>query len=138
MSTEQFDQQTRLNSLKDLGVNFPEDFQALQRSPLEQAKEKLVQLKERVKTNYRRLIKELHPDQNGGDEEKTKRFKAITYEYNELCKLEVHPPRPMPAMMPMGIPFWNGTSSATTGTGTGATFHVFIVQNGHGFGVRRG
>ncbi len=102
MPTEQYDQATVIQALKDLGVNMPTDLQVIQQTPYVQAVGMFDELKKKVKKAYRRLVVELHPDRTGNDPEKEQKFKVIKYAYEEFNKLQLHPPVPRPMMrMPM-------------------------------------
>ena len=89
----------------DLGVH-PNDLQALARIPFPESQQKLADLKDLARRNFRRLSLELHPDRNGGDEAKTERFKTMSRLRDELEKIEVQPapvaPRPVP-QHPRGV-----------------------------------
>ena len=97
--------------LSELGVTLA-DLQALQRLPLLQAQQALAALKDRVRANFRRLSKELHPDTNGGDAGKTERFMAVVAVKAELDKIQlqarpiVHKPTPVTAPQ-MGVTWFN-------------------------------
>jgi len=135
---DQYDRDTRTRALKDLGITAPDDFTTLQRTPLAQAQQMLVEMKERVKKNYKRLCVELHPDRTNNDLTKTEWMKVINYEYTEFQKLEVQPPQPQPQMVfiNLGNMFTNlggnipsnGTTTGFAGNGFSVTFRV--VKNG--------
>jgi len=79
--------------LKELGITVA-DLQEVQRLPFPQAQKMLASLKDRAKQNFRRLIKELHPDTNGGDAVKTEWLRILILVKAELDKIEVPAPRP--------------------------------------------
>lgn len=121
------DPRLALAILADLGVQ-PAEMDALRRSPIEEGKRKLEELKERVHKNYKRLAFELHPDRTGNDPEKTERFKLVGAIREDFSKLQLQAqPRmmPMPMRVPVGVVIhvsspvvsWQARSTAST-TGT--------------------
>jgi hypothetical protein len=55
----------------------------------DQAAVKLLALQARVKKAYKRAVRELHPDRNGGSSEKTALFRAVTEVYKEIGNTEL-------------------------------------------------
>jgi anaerobic glycerol-3-phosphate dehydrogenase len=82
----------KLDALRDLGVEFPADFYAIEVAPIGEARFLLEALKKRVKDNFRTLAKVVHPDVNGGDEAKTARFRLLATVHAEIERLVVEPP----------------------------------------------
>lgn len=80
-----------LSALQELGVDFPADFHAITALPLPQAKVCLEELKKRVRAQLRRLALELHPDRNGGDPDKTRRFVVLSKVCTDIQNIDVHP-----------------------------------------------
>jgi hypothetical protein len=125
-----------LNLLPLLGI-LPLDWQRVQRAPnLEAAKNELEHIKERAKKAFKKLALELHPDMNGGDEEKTVKFKQLNEALQILDKLQIRPPpRPPPPMArpPMGAVFIRQggvTFSSGTSGGFNSASSVTIIING--------
>ena len=50
---------------------------------------RLLALQTRVKKAYKKAVRELHPDRNGGCEKKTTLFRAITEVYKEIGSVEL-------------------------------------------------
>lgn len=110
---------TRL--LSRLGVT-PADLDVVRRTPYPQSKEVLEGLKARVRSGYKRLAFELHPDRTGNDAEKTEEFKLLTRVREDFERLEVRPPPPV-MIMPVFVP-WRGFTQ-TTNTTSAATINVW-------------
>src|SRR5579872_3586024 len=73
----------------------PADFQRVQRMPTyQQGVEELQALKDRTRKAFRRVAVQLHPDQNGGDEAKTAKFKNMNELVQKVEKLQLRPPTP--------------------------------------------
>jgi hypothetical protein len=72
----------------DLGVH-PHDVEALSSLPYEEARQRLVLLKDLARKNFRRMALELHPDRTGNDPEKTARFKLLSVIRDDLERVEV-------------------------------------------------
>ena len=82
--------------LRDLGVNYPADLQAIERMPFELGVKALDALKERARKNYRKLAFELHPDRTSNDPVKTERFKLLAQVREKLEKMSLRRAVPMP------------------------------------------
>jgi DnaJ domain len=88
---------------KALGVTESE-LQAIEAAPYLEGEALLKKLKERIRKTYRYLAKELHPDVNGGDAEKTALFNIVTRVSKELAKRTPKPPPPgMAPSIPNGV-----------------------------------
>lgn len=133
--------------LRDLGV-FPADLDALRRCPIEAGRQRLEELKELVRKNFKKLALQLHPDVTGGDPVKTERFKLVNTVKDdfEKLRLEIRPqqqrfpvPRPVPNMRVVRVVTWTAASAAyttasasttttTTSTGFGIPFRVAVMR----------
>lgn len=90
------DQTMAVRLLARLGVT-PMDIERIRQTPFPQSVAILDELKARVKTNWKRLAFELHPDRTGNDPVKTEEFKGLTLVRDDFEKLRVEPrPQPMP------------------------------------------
>ena len=119
-----------LQALRELGICVPEDFDRLRSMPFQAARCRLVELKERVKKEFRRLALELHPDRTNGDEVKTERFKLMIKVKEAVEALQVQsPPPPVIPVVVWNSPHMNfgfGTSTTTT------CYHVSPFDGGTG------
>jgi hypothetical protein len=123
--------------LRDLGVQ-PIELEALRGCTLEEGQRKLIELKERVRRNYKHLAFELHPDRTDSDPEKTEKFKLLGTIRDEFEKLQLQAmPQPVPVRRPMPnqgcvpmqtfrvqtfrVQSWAAHSIATTASGTTTT-----------------
>ena len=89
--------------LARLGVT-PGDFENARRLPsLAQAEEALSHIKTTAKRQYRQASRELHPDLNGNDPEKTEQFKVLTHVMEQIEKLKIQPPQPQPVRWVMVV-----------------------------------
>lgn len=107
--------------LSELGVGTRDFQEIVQRSNgFDDGAHRLAELKKKVRANFRRKALELHPDQNGGDQEKTELFMLVQKTMQVVDGLEIRRPRPRPqhVFAPNG---WGGyaATSSTTATGTG-------------------
>lgn len=115
----------------DLGVDLAQLMPRLRFSPIDQAKQLLVDAKATVKKRWRKVALELHPDRTGGDPAKEERFKKFNVLVEEFLALEVSAPPPPPPVM--ARPFVVATSSATgSATTTGWASGVTFVFTGSG------
>lgn len=89
------DQVTVIRLLARLGVT-PMDIERVRQMPFPQSGAFLEELKARVKTNWKRLAFELHPDRTGNDPSKTEEFKALTVIRDDFDRLRVEPRPQMP------------------------------------------
>jgi len=81
----------------------PEDFHGVRQAPsLEEAQRRLAIVKEKVKTGFRKLAIQLHPDHTNGDPEKTELFKLLVTLKNDIDKLQVERQPPQVPPMHMG------------------------------------
>lgn len=110
--------------LREMGV-LPQDFQGIQLAPsFEEAKRLLEVIKDKVKTGFKKLAFELHPDRTGNDPVKTAKFKLAANVKNDIEKLTVGQqprPRPMPVpfvqpMQVVFVQFYTGGQTTTTST----------------------
>lgn len=131
-------QETLVRALGHLGVD-AQVLDHLRRIPFQQAVKDLTTLKAEVKTRYKKLAFELHPDRTGGDEAKTKLFSEVTEANRWFQELKLHPPPPRQVVQvvrvqhfPQRSPYsgtinWtNTTSTTTTTTSYNATKVAFI------------
>jgi len=116
-------------SLALLGLSV-QDLQGVRRyASVDEANAKLDELKQRAKKAYRQQVKVLHPDQNGGDADKTEQFKALTAVMADLEALKVAPPPVQMRIVQMGSPFTGTAATSIGGFGFGGFGHVtFVVQ----------
>ena len=115
------DQAKVQQALHALGVT-PQALELIRRSPFEDAKRQLAQLKVASKKQYRRLALELHPDRTSGDKIKEELFKLVDRVHQDFQKLEVRPPAPRPVWIRIvGAPVWGPVSATTTTTTTTAS-----------------
>jgi hypothetical protein len=122
-----------------LGI-IPQELQALQRLPLEKAREKFEEIKARVHKNYKRLAFELHPDRTGTDPDQTELFKLVGAVKSDFDKLKLEPrPQPQPVVFhPMPMPgmrvqTWSSASTARSASTTvtvriGIPLHVATMR----------
>jgi len=104
--------QARLVVLRELGVNIPHDIDAIRRSATyEAAQQALIELKKRVNENFRRLAKDLHPDLNGGDANKTAWFTLISRMKAEIDRVQLPPPPPPRPVLTMTVAWINNFST---------------------------
>lgn len=93
-----------------------EEIRAVQTKPsFEAAVQALADLKARVKKNYKRAVRELHPDVTGNDAAKTEIFRTLTEMVDGFEKLEVRRPPPRPQF----VQTWSTSGSATTTSSMG-------------------
>lgn len=100
--------------------------ETIRRVPFEQAQVLLAELKANARRVYKRLAIQLHPDQTGGDQDKTDLFVLLGQVLAELEKTTVAPPRPQPQAIsfrvnvqrPQAVTWirvnWSGQDTATT------------------------
>lgn len=94
------DQQKIDQCLRELGVT-PGALAAIRGAAnFDDATAKLAALKQMVKTNFKRLALELHPDRNGGDAAKTELFKALVQVQKDVDVLEIRRAPPQPVYTP--------------------------------------
>lgn len=71
----------------------PEDFSAIgEARDREEAVQRFLVLKGKFKTGFKRMVLILHPDQNGGDLEKTTQFHLLMAIAKEFDGLRIKPP----------------------------------------------
>lgn len=90
------DQATAVHLLARLGVH-PADLLRVKSTPFPQSAAILNDLKARVRSNWKKLAFELHPDRTGNNSEKTAEFQALTRLRDDFERLTVSatpPPRP--------------------------------------------
>lgn len=93
---------------------YPNDFASVRNSSsVEEATQKLEDLKVRAKPGFKKLAIELHPDKTGNDTEKTEKFKKITEVMEWLQKLEIQPV-PIPRFVTFVQVTVSGSNSTTT------------------------
>jgi hypothetical protein len=112
----------------------PQDFMVVkQAKDLNEAREVLKLVKEKARKGFKKAALRLHPDHNGGDEQKTALFIRTKAVLDHLDKLEVRPPpppRPMPRMyvqVNFGSPFASTTSATSTTFGHWPNTSVWTV-----------
>lgn len=121
-------QEEELHLLALLGF-CPADFQRVTRMPsYEQGVAELDALKMRVRKAFRKVSLQLHPDQNGGDAEKTALFLKLNGFVEKIEKLQLQPPAPPRMMVHPGFNM--------TVTGTATTVNVIYATTG-GVRIRR-
>ncbi len=103
--------------LGELGVT-PARFQELRTLPLFNARQRLAELKEDAKRNFRRRAFELHPDRNNDDEAKTARLKALAQVNDWVQSIEVREPPPVPVRVAFSVSFTHHNPFASTSTST--------------------
>lgn len=106
-------------ALTIIGVDFDAEVRNIRAAPNpDGARQRLAELKDRVRKAFRKAAIALHPDQNGGDEAKTAQFVSLCRAVEALCRVELRimPPRPQP---PVVYVHWvGGTCGTTTATST--------------------
>jgi hypothetical protein len=95
-------------ALTALGIA-PQEFETIRRVPFPQAQDLLQELKAKARRNYKRLALELHPDRTQGDEAKATLFVLLGRVLEDLDKLRVTPPPPIPMQPAVFIRFADAT-----------------------------
>lgn len=94
LTQQQVEEGLRLMGLSMADIQWP-----TRSGNLEEAKQRLVALKAKAKTGFRRAAMDLHPDRTGGDEAKSELFRVVCALNDDIEKLEMQdrstpPPRP--------------------------------------------
>lgn len=79
-----------IRAYEALGVTNAE-LEAIAAAPYKQGEELLKKLKQRVSRTYKKLAHELHPDRNGGDQEKTVLFSLVTRAAKKIANSTARP-----------------------------------------------
>lgn len=74
-----------------------------------------------AKRRFRQLAKDLHPDRNGGDPEKTRRFAILSNHMEEIDRIQVvvqaPPPPPPPPPVIRVVITWETSNTGANSTG---------------------
>lgn len=107
-------QEEELQLLAMLGL-CPADFQRVTRMPTyERGLEELDALKDRARRAFRKASLQLHPDQNGGDAEKTAQFMKLNEFVQKLYNLKLRPPAAPPIIQGFSTSIGTGATNTTT------------------------
>ena len=123
-----------IEALRELGVQIPADFEAIQRAPtLKQAQKMLADLKDRARRNFRKLAFELHPDRTGGDNARTEHFMILSKAKEELDKIQLQPIRRRPPPPPVSVswvraPAPRGPAYVPTNGMTGSVYTAYYTS----------
>lgn len=130
------DQAQTFAALALLGVTRA-DLDRVRHAPFPAARSALEELKERVRTSWKKRAFELHPDRTGNDPEKTALFTDLNQVRQEFDQLQVQPPAPRVMMPTHSVmiqhfrPFTPGvtyTNTSSTTVGWGAAYATATVR----------
>jgi hypothetical protein len=128
------DQAQTLTALDRLGVTRV-DLDRVQRTPYPASKAILDELKSRVRSNWKRLAFDLHPDRTGNDPDKTALFTMLNQVQREFESLEIQPrmvPMRVVVVQHWGQPFTPGvvytSTTNTTNTGYASAYYAATIR----------
>jgi hypothetical protein len=89
--------------LEQLGITGADIVSVVHATTINEARDRLNQLKERARKRFYELALELHPDRTGGDETKAREFYRLAEAYRIFS--EVQPMQAVPVLEDLGCGF---------------------------------